>query len=264
MSRNNVHFISLGSGSKGNSFLVGFQEEYLMIDAGFSRKELVKRLAEAEIEPKSIKAVLITHDHEDHVKGCRVFCDSYKIPAYVSFKSANYLGEPERNKLPKKVREFESGNAFMINDFMVLPFSVQHDSIDAVGFTFEIANKKVGIATDIGSLNLLAKQRLHDCDILVIESNYDLDMLREANRPMQLKRRIMGKFGHLGNIECLEALEHLITERTKNLCLVHLSEDCNDFEIVKDLATMKLGILKRSDITLEIAKQNSIGKLLYC
>ena len=262
MSRKNLHFITLGSGSKGNSFLIGFQDQYLMIDAGFSRKELVKRLEDAKVKPHQINAVLITHDHEDHIKGCRVFCDSFAIPAYISYKSVDYL--KERNKLPKKIKQFDAGNAFMIEDFLILPFSVQHDSIDAVGFTIEIEKRKLGIATDLGCVNLLTKQRLHDCDILVIESNYDLDLLRAAERPLQLKRRIMGKFGHLGNLECLEALDELLTEKTKNLCLVHLSEDCNDFEVVKDMATMKLGLLKRQDITLEIASQNSVGNLLYC
>ncbi len=262
MKENSVHFITLGSGSKGNAFLIGCQDKYLMIDAGFSRKELIKRLADAQIAPEKIQAVLITHDHEDHTKGCRVFCDNFNIPAYVSFKSVNYL--KERNKLPKTIKQFEAGSAFMIEDFLILPFSVQHDSIDAVGFTVEIADKKLGIATDLGCVNLLATQRLHDCDILVIESNYDLDLLREAERPLQLKRRIMGKFGHLGNVECLNSLETLLTEKTKALCLVHLSNDCNDFHLVKDLTQMKLKLLKREDITLEVARQNSVSNRLYC
>lgn len=245
----------LGGGSRGNSLLVHTSDSGLLIDAGFSRKEILRRLVKSNIDPALVSLILVTHEHQDHVKGCRILSDHLKIPVCASYKTFEYL-RSERDEKWENTRIFSPGSTFDFDAFTISPFSVQHDSIDPVGFVIEHQNFKVGVATDLGCVNELVKRRLTDCDALILESNYDMDMLRAAPRSLSLKRRIMGRHGHLDNREAIEALPELLTTRTKALFLTHISSECNDGNLVRKLAEDKLHDLGRADIVLNIVEQD--------
>jgi phosphoribosyl 1,2-cyclic phosphodiesterase len=251
-----IGITALGSGSRGNAFVIHSNEGNILIDAGFSRKELIRRLDMTGVDPESIQGLLLTHEHDDHAKGCRVFCDAFNIKAYMSSETFVYLNRSKAGRLPNIIERFEPGSRFDLAGFQITPFSVQHDAYDPVGFVLEKDGCKIGVATDLGAVNTLAMQRLKDCDILVLESNYDLNMLHNSQRQMYLKRRIMGRNGHLNNVDAVNALPDLLTERTMILFLVHVSSECNSYDLVRALAADKLAEINRSDILLEVVEQN--------
>jgi len=247
---------ALGSGSSGNSFVVHSADGNILIDAGFSRKELIRRMLEVNVDPASIQAVLLSHEHDDHLKGCRIFCDQFKIPLCLSFETLEHLNAEDKNKLPKHIYPFITGSKFELVGMTIWPFTVLHDAIDNVGFEISTEDKKIGFASDLGVINNLVKRHLRDCDILVLESNYDLDMLRRSDRQLHLKRRIAGINGHLNNTDAIGSLSDLLTERTKVLMLVHASVECNDYELVRTLVREQLEKMQRNDIIMKVIEQN--------
>ena len=245
----------LGSGSKGNAMVIQTASHTFLVDAGFSRKELERRLHLKNIDPSSIQSIIVTHEHVDHVSGCRVFSDSHDIPTYGTFGTVKSL--KDKNKVGQKSKVFSPGNSFTLGECLVSPFSVQHDAMEPVGFVVEHGDVKVGIATDLGAINRLATQRLSDCDILILESNYDYNKQRNSSRTPKLIRRVLSAHGHLDNVDAMDALEVLLTPRTKYLFLTHLSGECNDPKLVEDLAKNRLAKMGRDDIVLGVCKQSS-------
>ncbi len=243
----------LGSGSRGNSLILSGGEGAVIIDMGFSRRELRHRLDQLGIDPGCIRAALLTHEHDDHSKGCRVFCDELDIPLCASGPTADYLRR--KGKLPGRVLEFEPGHDFHIAGFEVLPFAVQHDAVCPVGFVIRRGECSIGIATDLGDVNALTRRMLHDCTALILESNYDAKMLRDSDRQLYLKRRILGRHGHLDNAVAAEAIEELLTPRTALLMLAHLSGECNCPNLVRNLFEAKLRELGREDLRFEVLSQ---------
>jgi phosphoribosyl 1,2-cyclic phosphodiesterase len=240
--------------------LIRTPDSALLIDAGFSRKEILARLASAGISQDIVKALLITHDHGDHVSGARVLADHLGIPTYLNAATLKHL--KKRNLVGAKTTVFNSGAPFTLNPFEVHPFSVPHDAMEPVGFTISITaadggKLKIGIATDLGHVNTLVRARLADCDALLLECNHDVKLLRSSDRALSLKRRIGGRFGHLNNIDSIQALGELVGNRTRHVCLCHLSDECNDRNLVAELAAAKLAEINRGDITLAIAEQNT-------
>ena len=249
----------LGSGSKGNSILIHTEESGILVDAGFSRKEILARFAKKNLDPSILKAILITHDHGDHVRGARVLADQLDIPTFVNEKTYTHL--KQRNLIGKKVQIFDPGTTFAIEQFTIKPFAVPHDAMEPVGFaifaeTPSGAKLKIGIATDLGHVNNLVQARLQECDALILECNHDKKMLRDSERALSLKHRIAGRFGHLNNEASIEAIEKLLHEKTQHLVLYHLSDECNCRELVANLASAKLAEMKRENINFQIAEQD--------
>jgi phosphoribosyl 1,2-cyclic phosphodiesterase len=244
---------ALGSGSRGNAFVIQCGEGGLLVDAGFSRRDLLNRMAGAGVDPKLLKALLVTHEHEDHVRGMRLFCQDYSLPACMTGRTADYLRR--KKTIAERVIEFAAGTVFEAAGFSVLPFQVQHDAVEPVGFVLSRGGFRIGLATDLGAIDLLARTRLANSDVLILESNYDLNMLQRSDRQLYLKRRIMGRNGHLDNQAALNALENLISPRTQVIFLVHISSQCNTYQLVRELAQAKLRELGREDIRLEIVEQ---------
>ena len=255
---NLLKICTLGSGSKGNAFAL-HSAEYgtLIVDAGFSARQMELKLQTAQINIDSINAVLLTHDHDDHSHGCRVFCNKYDIPLYCSFQTANYLNT--KNKLPDHVVQFEAGDRFEISGFNIAAFAVQHDAIDPVGFRIRCHDREIGIATDLGEVNALCRQRLKCCHALVLESNYDREMLYASDRTLHLKRRIAGRMGHLDNLDAVNVLEDLLDENSSLLMLVHVSNDCNCYELVEQNAAGCLKKICREYVNMYVARQNEIS-----
>ena len=249
-------FTMLGSGSGGNASVVHGPEGNILLDEGFSGKELKRRMGIAGIDPASIRAILITHAHNDHVNkcGCATFANHLGIPTYLVPES---IPELQRRKInvPEKTVLFQSGFPFDLCGLHIEPFSVSHD-VTAVGFAFTVHGRKIGYATDLGFISELAKVRLSGCDLLVLESNYDTKMLRMSKRKLDLKQRIAGNFGHLGNAQAMIVLEDLLAPNTKHLILAYISAECNEPGILAPLAEARLTELNRQDVSFCLASQS--------
>ena len=243
----------LGSGSKGNAAVIHGPEGNLLLDAGFSAKELLCRLERVHVDPCSLRAILITHDHSDHTSACRVISGRLGIPAYFTPETAEGLARCS-GRCPVEKYLIMPGSPLDLCGIRVEPFTVSHDT-PAVAFTFTACEHKIGFATDLGFISNLVKTKLSGCDLLVLESNYDPARLRASARPITLKRRIAGRQGHLGNPDAMEALAELLSPNTRSVVFAHLSQECNDPGLVAELAESRLAELRRQDISFHIASQ---------
>ncbi len=250
-------FTMLGSGSSGNASVIHGPEGNLLLDAGFSAAEMRRRMNQASVDSASIRAILITHAHNDHVNkcGCARFANELGIPAYLVPETAQDLQEKNIN-IPEKTMLFEPGSVFDLCGVHIESFRVSHD-VAAVGFTFSTSAHKIGYATDLGFVSSLAKTRLGGCDLLILESNYDPKTLRASNRPLHLKRRIASNIGHLSNDDAMKALEELLAPNTKHLILAHISQQCNDCSLVACLAEARLAELHRQDVVFRTARRDA-------
>jgi phosphoribosyl 1,2-cyclic phosphodiesterase len=249
-----VKITILGSGSKGNSIVIENNGASIMIDAGFTAKELIRKMNNNNIDHLKLQALAITHDHSDHVYGARVLADRLQIPTFTTFDTHRYL--KMKNQVGKNVIVIEKDEPVEVAGMVITPFSVSHDTPDPVGFVVEVDGKRIGIATDLGCMVNDVERYLTDCTALVLESNYDCEMLANSGRPVDLIRRIRGRLGHLSNLDALAALETLLTPNTKHLVMAHVSMDCNDYDLVEGLTQEKLLSLNRKDIEFQVARQN--------
>ena len=258
----------LASGSKGNSTVVATQRTRILVDAGLSCREILKRMHAAGEDPRTLDAILITHEHQDHVQGVAVLARKLGIPVYFTEmthrawvrwmhprKRMTYaewlrrrqqeatapsitadepeddLCEPESPErdpaaLPS-VAYFEAGKRFMVGDIDVEPFTIPHDAADPVGFVFEGEGVRIGFATDLGYMPANARQALRHCDVLLLESNHDTEMLRDGPYPWSVKQRVMSRVGHLSNEAAAEFLERNYDGQAAYVILAHLSESNN-------------------------------------
>lgn len=246
----------LGGGSSGNSLVIATKECTFAVDAGFSGKELCRRMNAVGISPEELEAVFLTHEHTDHSRGCRVLCNSLSLPLFASSGTAKFLYNGK--KLPDKVVVFERDNTFEFNNLLVHPFAVRHDAVDPVGFTIQTQdNFKIGIATDLGILDGNVERAVCNCDVLVLECNYCPEKLRNSDRPERTKRRIAGRNGHLENSDAVNALEKLVTSRTKLVLFGHVSRECNDYSFVRTIGREKLDSMGRQDIFFDVILQDT-------
>jgi phosphoribosyl 1,2-cyclic phosphodiesterase len=218
----------LGSGSRGNAILVESDGVRLLVDAGFSGRDLERRLAEAGVDPCSLAALLVTHDHGDHTRGMGVAARRWKVPLYLTDLTRNVC----RGLLDgtEDVRPYHSSRPVEVGGLTVTPFLTVHDAVDPVAVTVtEIATgEKLGIATDLGRSTSTVRHALKDCHLLVLESNHDEILLRESHYPWSLKARIGGSHGHLSNRAAAELMRELYHDELCAVVLAHLSENAND------------------------------------
>ncbi|MBE6389006.1 MAG: MBL fold metallo-hydrolase [Lentisphaerae bacterium] len=253
MAETTLFLSALGSGSSGNAFFLESPDGALLIDQGFSRKELLCRMERSGCDPKKLCGALLTHEHGDHSCGARVFCDTFDLPLYASAETVFHL---KRNgNLPRTVRAFEPGAKFELAGFNITSFALSHD-VETVGFQFNYRQSKIGFATDSGCLSESVKKHLKNCDALVIESNYDHEMLMNSSRRLDLKRRIFSIRGHLGNKDTAELLGELLGERSRLLLLAHVSRECNNYDLLAELCAGKLAELNRQSCRFEVLKQD--------
>ncbi|WP_300457755.1 MBL fold metallo-hydrolase [Desulfobacula sp.] len=214
----------LASGSKGNSLFVSCNNSSLLIDAGLSGIEIQRRLNTIGVAPENLTAIIITHEHSDHVKGAGILSRRFKLPVYITQKT--YQACRDIGKI-EDLCFFECGTPFQIDQIRVRPFSISHDAKDPSGLTMEYNGHKVGIATDLGMVTRLVKEHLKDSSLLYLESNHDPDMLINGSYPWHLKQRIKGRTGHLSNMDAGALISELKTEALKHVILAHLSEENN-------------------------------------
>lgn len=220
---------SLGSGSKGNCTLVASQQSLLVIDCGFTLKEFLLRLEKFKISPESIDAILVTHEHQDHIKGAGALSRKYSIPVYAT------RGTELSEKLGK-VKNFNrviSKQPFNIKDLRIEPFLVPHDAREPCQFTFHSQQKKLSLLSDLGSVTSTVIEALDHSHALLLEMNHDWNMLQQGVYPDYLKRRVGGDFGHLNNDQSLALLKKLNLESLELLVATHLSEENNSADLVQ-------------------------------
>lgn len=221
----------LASGSKGNSLLVESGQTRILVDAGLSARELCCRLESVGIGIESLNALLITHEHTDHVRGLGPLVRRLGIPVYLQTDLARALADVGKIEA---VHEFVEGEEFTINDLTVRPFAITHDSLAPVGFTLAGEEGKVGIATDLGIATRLVADCLQGCRMLVLETNHDEDLLRDGPYPWKLKQRVRSNHGHLSNRAGGALLNDLLWQGLETLFLGHLSETNNRPELALD------------------------------
>lgn len=236
----------LASGSGGNCSVVASSGVRLLVDAGLSCKEMCRRMALRDIAPESIHAVLITHEHRDHVDGLHVFVKKFRVPVFMTepthrawtkqYKDSN--GEPVR---AERLETFQAGQGFTVGDIEVSTFTIPHDAADPVGFTFRSQGIKLGYATDLGYMPASVRQHLRGCDGMVLESNHDLEMLRMGPYPWAVKQRVLSRVGHLSNDALAEFLLSDYDGSAAFLVLAHLSEQNNHPELARAAAERALG-----------------------
>ena len=236
----------LASGSGGNCTVVSSSRTRLLVDAGLSCKELLRRLLLCGQDSPAIDAILVTHEHSDHVGGLRVLAKRLKVPIYITGATYQAYQRFARDSTGKRValdrlELFNSGHAFEIGDITVKPFTIPHDAEDPVGFTFRCDGIKVGICTDLGYMPASVRDHLRGCHVLMIESNHDLEMLRGGPYPWSVKQRVMSRVGHLSNCKLAEFLTGDYDGGAEFLILAHLSEKNNHPEIARMAAERALG-----------------------
>ena len=256
-----LKFISFGSGSSGNCYYLFNETEGLFIDVGIGTRTLKKYFREYGLSFALVKNVLVTHDHADHVKSVGSFANEFKLPVYATRKVhegilRNYCVQKKIDK--ELVRYVEKGQSVNVGAFSLLPFSVPHDSNDNVGYRIECGGSSFCVMTDAGCVTEEMKECAGGVANLVIESNYDADMLQAGTYPPYLKKRIAGGSGHLSNDACAQTVAALACTGTQKIVLAHLSEENNTpelaFEASRELLA-KRGIKEGDDVLLFVADQ---------
>lgn len=217
----------LCSGSSGNATYIEAGDARLLIDAGLSCKRISELLLKIGVDPRTLSAILITHEHIDHVRGVNVLSKKYDLPVYANADTWSMLKAPLRDVAAKNVCVFESDRDFYLAGVRILPFSVPHDAVHCVGFTVSAQGHKVGVCTDLGHVDARILSILSGCDLLLFEANHDVDMLMAGSYPYLLKKRILSGNGHMNNDDCGRALVKLHETGVKNVILGHLSQENN-------------------------------------
>jgi phosphoribosyl 1,2-cyclic phosphodiesterase len=243
----------LASGSKGNSILVESGKTRLLIDAGLSARELRKRLDSIGVEAESLDALLITHEHGDHVRGLGPLVRQLELPVYLQTDLAVKL--PDVGK-PGCVREFADGEEFTIKDLTIRPFAITHDCLAPVGFTLDGEGGKVGMATDLGVVTRLVTECLQGCRALVLETNHDEELLRDGPYPWKLKQRVRSNHGHLSNNAAGNLLQSLLWNGLETVFLGHLSETNNRPDLAVDAVSAVLMKQNVCEPQVLLGKQN--------
>ncbi|HHV63220.1 MAG TPA: MBL fold metallo-hydrolase [Firmicutes bacterium] len=256
----------LASGSSGNCTLIHTDTTTILIDAGLPGKVAVERLLAADVHPSDIDAILITHEHTDHVSGLGTLSRALDIPVYASEATWKALDANPRVCGPvreKNKRVIAAGELFNVKDLAIQPFPVPHDAAGPLGYCIIDGARKVGIATDAGHATQEMKQQLADCDLLVIEANHDVEMLMVGSYPWALKRRILSDLGHLSNEAAGEFLGSIVTERTSNILLAHLSKENNlpELALLTVIAILRLnGIAVGKDLRVGLTYRNRMTR----
>lgn len=223
-----VRICLLASGSRGNALYIESAQSRILIDAGLSARELIRRLDGIGVRGDDLDALLVTHEHGDHCQGIGPLSRRYHLPVYLHSETRREL--PSLGRIDE-INEFSSGDVFNLKDLRITAFPITHDAAAPVGFTVETVEGKIGLATDLGIATRLVQERLKDCRVLVLEANHDEELLRDGPYPWPLKQRIRSNHGHLSNSMSAELLSGLVSAKLEAVFLAHLSETNNRPEL---------------------------------
>jgi len=245
----------LGSGSSGNCAYVETPQARILIDAGFSLKQIRKRLAAIGRAPENLTGILVTHEHSDHVQGLVQLSEKLRIPVYCNRPTMEAIEYQARCRLPSRV--FATGSSFDLEDIVVETFSIPHDAQEPVGFLLRTAEGNIGFLTDLGHATKLALERVRQAHVLVLESNHDVKLLQDCpHRPWSLKQRILSRHGHLSNEAAADAAEQIMNADLRHLYLGHLSRECNRPQLAFEVMKKRLEKIGASHVRLELTSQS--------
>lgn len=250
-----MEFYTLASGSSGNAALARQENTAVLIDAGISARRIEQSLSHLGLSPAMLSAVLITHEHDDHIKGLKTLCGKYAVPVYASLGTAQSLA-----CAGDTLRPFPAGAAFAVGALQIQSFRTSHDAADSVGYRIDSAGGSVGILTDTGFVPDAAAQALRGVELLLLEANYDPDTLRSGPYPYFLKERICGAHGHLSNDDAAAFALQCARSGTRDILLAHLSRENNspalaEYTVARRLQALgvmiRLGVAPRDELSEE-------------
>ncbi len=251
-----IGFCPLASGSKGNCLYLGTEKTKILIDAGISGKAIKERLAQIGVAIESIDAVLISHEHTDHIQGLRILAGKLGKPILANHETAQAIQQSSAKPYAFKI--FSTGDSFSFKDLDIHPFTIQHDACDPVAFAIQFQSVKLGICTDLGFATALVKHHLQECDYLYLEANHDPHMVHACPRPYSYKQRVLSRMGHLSNQACGELILDVFHEGLRHVYLAHLSSECNSER--KAFTHIQKMLSKQSiELPLSIAKQEAVS-----
>lgn len=222
-----LEICAIASGSNGNCYYIGNDKNAILVDAGLSGKQIINRMTEMGLNPEKVKAVFITHEHGDHMRGARGVNKKLQVPIYLTAKTHNGA---YKNMRPDSPRYFTPNQEIQVDDFTVFPMLKNHDAVEPCSFRIQYKNKNIGVFTDIGEACDTVKKHIGQCDGLFLESNYDEKMLWEGRYPEFLKARVASEVGHLSNDQTFELLDEHANKNLQCVFLSHISKDNNTLE----------------------------------
>ncbi|MFV0342297.1 MAG: MBL fold metallo-hydrolase [Anaerocolumna sp.] len=258
---------AIASGSSGNCTFVGSERTKILVDAGISGKKIENGLLGIDVNPDEIQGILVTHEHTDHIGGLGVLARRYNIPVYGTVETIHAILKTKNiGRIPDDLfRYVRPDEAFMINDITVEPFSTSHDASNPVCYTLCADGHKIGMATDLGKFDAYIISKLAGSEILLLEANYDENMLMVGAYPYYLKQRIIGDKGHLSNDTSAKLIKKLFHDKLKYITLAHLSKENNYDELAYETVRMELNKIiddKHSELMLSVARREMPSDML--
>ena len=259
-----IRFCTLFSGSSGNCTYIESGSFSILIDAGASLRAIKRTLEAIGVDIANVNAVFITHEHSDHISGLQVLASRYNMPVYANEGTIKGILNECGKISDGRLSELETGRSVEIGEMNISSFATSHDSRESVGYTIHISGHRIAVATDLGLIDDTVMNAITSCEIVMLESNHDLGMLKNGNYPYFLKRRIMSDRGHLSNESCSIVLPSLLECGAKHFVLAHLSRDNNLPELAVETAACALqlaGAKRGLDYTIEAAPRTGPGRL---
>lgn len=251
-------FCPLASGSKGNALYIGTNHTKVLIDAGISARMIKQKLSEINVDLADIDAIIVTHEHSDHIRGLATLGCKMGFPVFANSDTARAIYESIGDA--PKFKIFSTGEKFEFGDIEFDPFSIQHDAIDPVGFSIRLDSLKLGVCADLGFATPLVAGKLKECDFLYIESNHQPEMVHACPRPTIYKQRVLGRLGHLSNQQSAELLQILMHPKLQHVYLAHLSSECNNPELAEKMARE---VLSETETQVSIALQDQVSQAIH-
>ncbi|MBM4152686.1 MAG: MBL fold metallo-hydrolase [Kiritimatiellaceae bacterium] len=251
----------LASGSSGNCTFVGSETTRILIDCGLSARKTAERLLEIGEQAEKIDAICVSHEHGDHIAGIRVFQKNHGTPVYANGGTLEaILRDPKQSGLTSRC--FSTGSPFKIGDLTLEPFSIPHDAYEPVGFVIRTASHAVGVATDIGVVTNVIREKLRACCVVVIEANHDEMLVHQADRPWSLKQRILGNQGHLSNRAAADLMAEIAGDGLRHLFLAHLSSDCNSPQHARKAVETRLVQAGHTQVVIRLASADGVSEVV--
>lgn len=254
-----LRFSPLFSGSSGNAIYVGCDDAHILVDAGMSGTRITQELARIGVNPGQLNAILVTHEHSDHIKGIGILSRKYDIPVYATEGTWQGMRSKIGSVAEKNICIFEPEQDFYMGSMDITPFPIPHDAVQPVGYTFELHGAKLAIATDLGCIRESWYKYVCHSDAVLLESNYDPDMLKAGPYPYDLKKRILSRHGHLSNDDAGLVAARLVQMGAKQIILGHLSKENNFPELAMrscEMALKQAGIVPHEDVMLMVANRD--------
>lgn len=259
-----LNFCSLYSGSSGNCLFVSSNNTKILVDCGTSCKKICEGLQSINCSIENIDAILVTHEHSDHIQSLGMVSKKYGIPVYANLETWNAMEVQKQKISPENIRIFKNDEDFILNDLKIHPFSTPHDAANPCGFNITSGKKQLSIATDLGHIDSTIIKELEGSSFILLESNYDPEVLKVSRYPFSLKERIAGPSGHLSNETAGKTIAYLMSKNLKEVMLGHLSKENNFPELAYQSVTEELinNNVDLNSIKLSVASRDYPGKII--